>query len=583
MRFLPVNLHSVLIELASLDETLMLYQALQIAALPEITEMVPAARTLLIRVKRTELRLPLVQKIHRLNLQRGAARCQQRVVIPVCYNGEDLGAVAEFYGSSVQALISHHQQTRWKVAFIGFAPGFAYLVSEEQASCTPQGDKPPLQRQRWQTPRRDTPRPRIPPGSVALAGEFSGIYPQSSPGGWQLIGQTAYRMWDTARTPAALLQPGMEVQFVDENSTQRMISLPDKLLSGRMTYTDTISANDTVSVKTAPETNHDIVKNNKLTIASYYQPVAPSQDGVLFTVIKPGLQTSWQDDGRIGYAVMGIAAAGAMDKTAWQNANWLVGNPATTPCLEITQGGFHIRAQQDMVLAISGAPCCIRLISNNHYSYKVTFSTPFSVAAGDEIIIEAPVRGVRSYLAIRGGADVAQFLGSVAWDSLAGVGMPPLQAGDVICAGSGLTLTSVQPALPLEAVLPAKGDVVTLDVIAGPRTDWFDTQGLQLLTSQAWQVTPASNRIGLRLNGQQTLTRSQTAELPSEGTCSGAIQVPASGQPVLFLRDHPLTGGYPVIATVADYHLDLAGQIPVTAWLRFNLIVPFQEIAGDFH
>ena len=125
------------------------------------------------------------------------------------------------------------------------------------------------------------------------------------------------------------------------------------------------------------------------------------------------------------------------------------------------------------------------------------------------------------------------------------------------------------------ADLPTTEQIVTLDVVMGPRTDWFTPEAVALLSSQLWKVTPQSNRVGLRLAGEEPLTRANAAELPSEGTALGALQVPPSGQPVLFMADHPLTGGYPVIGAVASYHLDLAGQIPIGASLRFNPIHPF--------
>ena len=116
-----------------------------------------------------------------------------------------------------------------------------------------------------------------------------------------------------------------------------------------------------------------------------------------------------------------------------------------------------------------------------------------------------------------------------------------------------------------------------LDVVLGPRTDWFAPEALALLTQQPWRVTPQSNRVGMRLEGAQPLPRSVARELPSEGTVTGAIQVPINGQPVLFLADHPLTGGYPVIGAVASHHLGLAAQIPVGCSVRFQVIAPFFE------
>jgi allophanate hydrolase subunit 2 len=143
---------------------------------------------------------------------------------------------------------------------------------------------------------------------------------------------------------------------------------------------------------------------------------------------------------------------------------------------------------------------------------------------------------------------------------------------------AGLTSVSLDEAPAFG--LPSAGDIVTLDVVLGPRTDWFTQKGVETLTGQLWQVTPQSNRVGIRLAGAVPLERKDSAELPSEGTATGAIQVPHSGQPVLFLADHPLTGGYPVIGAVADHHLDLAGQIPVNASIRFRPIGPFAEIAA---
>ena len=128
-----------------------------------------------------------------------------------------------------------------------------------------------------------------------------------------------------------------------------------------------------------------------------------------------------------------------------------------------------------------------------------------------------------------------------------------------------------------QPALPKPGDVVELPVTLGPRSDWFPHAALDLLLTQEWQVTPQSSRMGIRLAGQP-LSRGDARELPSEGTERGAIQVPHSGQPVLFLADHPLTGGYPVIATVLPHALPLAGQIPPGARIRFVADHPFSPI-----
>src|SRR5690606_21515112 len=132
--------------------------------------------------------------------------------------------------------------------------------------------------------------------------------------------------------------------------------------------------------------------------------------------------------------------------------------------------------------------------------------------------------------------------------------------------------TGLRPAF----TMPRAGETVILDVVMGPRTDWFTPASVKSFLSQSWAVTPQSSRVGIRLSGTP-LVRANPAELPSEATLRGSVQVPASGQPVLFLADHPLTGGYPVIATVASHHLDLAGQIPPGASVRFHAIAEFTD------
>lgn len=520
MRFLPVNLNTILIELDSLDDTLALYASLRAQTLKGITELVPAARTVMATFNPVYLsRQQLIDHIARLPLVNGRASETRTVTVPVRYDGEDLPVLAESLGLSVAQLIEHHQSVNWTVAFTGFAPGFAYMVSADW---------------RRQIPRRATPRTRIPAGALALAGEFSGIYPQASPGGWQLIGSTEEKMWDMARNPPALLQPGAEVRFVDE-SRHPVISLP--------------------AASTMPTKNR-------------------GDYPAVLTLLASGLHCSWQDGGRHGQASMGVSESGALDKFAWQEANRLVGNDIHTPVLEITCGGFHARAQTDLVLAVTGAACGIYLHAEGEQRPLKT-GRPYALQAGDEIRFDAPTRGLRNYLSIRGAYCPEYQLTSASCDSLAQVGPPPLQQGDSLCVDPHASLKMVGEPREREQTLPASGDVVTLDVVAGPRTDWFDADALNHLTTQSWRVTPQSNRIGLRLDGECPLTRTQHQELPSEGTCTGAIQVPANGQPVLFLNDHPLTGGYPVIAAVAPHHLDLAGQISPGCVIRFNLIQPF--------
>ena len=197
--FLRCGREAVLVEVDDLDAALSLYAALRAADLPGVTDLVPAARTVLIRLDPALTSPAQVRKataaLHLDDTNRADAGT---VEIPVRYDGPDLAEVAAHVGVSAEEVITLHTGATWTVAFAGFAPGFGYLTG---------GDP------RLEVPRRDSPRTRIPAGSVGLAGRFSGVYPSDSPGGWQLIGSTSERMWDLDRPEPALLVPGVRVTF----------------------------------------------------------------------------------------------------------------------------------------------------------------------------------------------------------------------------------------------------------------------------------------------------------------------------------------------------------------------------------
>lgn len=529
MRFLPVSLTVLIVELNDLDETLALFASLEADPVDGIVDIVPAARTLMIRFKPEILTAEAIAaEIQKRDLTAKIPPSDMLVEIPVTYDGEDLQDVAELTGLSVAEVIERHTASEFTVAFCGFAPGFGYLV----------GGDPALQ-----VPRRQSPRTKIPAGSVALAGAFSGVYPQASPGGWQIIGTTPLKMWDLTRQPPALFQPGYRVRFFD--LAKRPQSTPVIANSGK---------------------RHD----NEI--------VAPTS-ATTITVTAAPMPALVQDLGRFGQAGQGVSSSGALDQGAFRAANRVVGNPVEAACLEITLGGFSFTVSGPTVMALTGAPCPISVRDGTGRVMTAETYQPISLEAGDTVTLGFAARGARSYLAFRGGLDVAPVLGSASTDTLAIVGPEPVGAGAMLAIKTGgRELSPVSLTETPAFACPAAGEVVTLDVVMGPRSDWFTTSGLQTLATQVFDVTPQSNRVGIRLSGALPLERKDKAELPSEGTATGAIQVPHSGQPVLFLADHPLTGGYPVIGTVADYHLDLAGQIPVNAKIRFRPITQFAEI-----
>jgi biotin-dependent carboxylase-like uncharacterized protein len=264
------------------------------------------------------------------------------------------------------------------------------------------------------------------------------------------------------------------------------------------------------------------------------------------TVLATGPLTTLQDDGRPGQAALGIGRSGACDRTSAALANRLVGNDVRAALLEVTLGGLAVRAEADLLVVSTGARCP-----------GAPHAAPTLLQRGQELRFGPPAGGLRSYLAVRGGIDVPPVLGSRATDVLSGIGPAVVAAGDVLPVGEP---TGPLPGVDLAPVAePALGEV-TVAVLPGPRADWFGDAGWADLTGRPWTVSSESNRVGLRLDGDP-LERLRAGELPSEGMVRGALQVPPSGRPVLFLADHPVTGGYPVIGYVTDAEVDRCAQL----------------------
>lgn len=287
---------------------------------------------------------------------------------------------------------------------------------------------------------------------------------------------------------------------------------------------------------------------------------AAARDGAprTLTVLATGPLTTVQDGGRPGRGALGVGRSGACDRGALRLANRLVGNDPDAAALEATLGGLVLRAEADVVVATTGARC-----SEAH-------DAPVALRAGAELHLGAPATGLRTYVAVRGAIAVEPVLGSRSTDLLAGLGPPVLARGDVLPVGGA---AGPMPGVDLAPVPDPPGGEVTVRMLPGPRADWFTAGTAAALTATAWEVTGESNRIGLRLAGA-ALERSRTGELASEGMVRGALQVPPSGQPVLFLADAPVTGGYPVLGYVHDADVDRCGQLRPGQTLRFRGRVP---------
>ncbi|MDN5920188.1 MAG: biotin-dependent carboxyltransferase family protein [Pseudonocardia sp.] len=268
-------------------------------------------------------------------------------------------------------------------------------------------------------------------------------------------------------------------------------------------------------------------------------------------VLATGPQALVTDHGRPGHAHLGVPPSGALDRPALDLANRLVGNPVGAAGLELLLGGTRLRARDAVTIAVTGPPVDLRVDGR-----AVSSHAAVRVPDGAELAIGAPDGGVRVYLGVRGGLDVPLALGSASTDLLSGLGPDPLAEGDVLAVGRATG--PVPPAGPVPVSVPP--GAVRIRARLGPRDDWF-TDPTGDLTGSTWSVSPTGNRIGVRLDGPPPRRRpDRGAELPSEGMVVGAIQAPPDGSPVVFLADHPTTGGYPVIAVLEADDLALLAQ-----------------------
>lgn len=282
-----------------------------------------------------------------------------------------------------------------------------------------------------------------------------------------------------------------------------------------------------------------------------------AEEGAGLVVEATGPLTLLQDLGRPGLAHLGVSPSGAADRAAHRLANRLVGNDEGAATLEVTLGGLAVRATATLFVAVTGAPTTLHLDGVPTASHATVV-----LRTGSRLVVGLPARGLRSYLAVRGGIAAAPVLGSRSRDVLAGLGPAPLAVGDVLPVG-----TPTAP-LPDAERAPAPTAPPALAVRPGPRLDWFAGDAWSVLVGSVWTVSGDVDRVAARLSGP-ALRRAVTGELPSEGLVRGAVQVPASGQPLLFGPDHPVTGGYPVLAVLTGAASDAATQLRPGDPVRF--------------
>lgn len=463
------------------------------------------------------------------------------VVIPVRYGGEDgpdLAACAAGSGMTEAEFVRAHSEAEYDVAMIGFAPGFPYLSG--------------LPAQLAQ-PRRQTPRLRVPAGSVGIAGGQTGVYPVDSPGGWQIIGRTEARLFRPEEREPFLLGPGDRVRFVPASATHESGDEPGRSRS-------------------APG-----------------ERAEPRREPAL-AVLKPGLLTTVQDAGRPGWQAYGVGVGGAMDERARRTANALVGNADGAAALEFTLLGATFAVERPVLIAVSGAA-----IDATVDGERIPPNRPIAIRAGATLAFGRAKDGCRAYMAIAGGIDVPPVLGSRSADPRAGIGGgsgAALAAGERLACGEPTALSlALSDALHREArkagrswsaapwqanvgnVSPARGNAATVRILPGAEWERFGEEARRAFLASDYRVSAASDRMGVRLSGT-ALARLDSAELASHGVAPGTIQVPADGQPIVLAAGCQPTGGYPKIAHVVSADMPLLAQLAPGDAVRFERIDP---------
>jgi len=286
---------------------------------------------------------------------------------------------------------------------------------------------------------------------------------------------------------------------------------------------------------------------------------------ITLEVLRTGPLALVEDLGRPGLAHVGVTRSGAADRWSHRMANRLVANPDDRATVEVTFGGFTARVRGGNVdVAVTGAD-----VDPSVSGIPFGINSIYRIHDGEVLSLGAPHSGVRSYLAVRGGIAVDAVLGSRSYDVMSAIGPRPLQAGDILPVGPN---AGGYPELDQAPVAAIAENLIELQVVPGPRDDWFTDPDTLVHTD--WVASDRSDRVGMRLEGRPLTHRWPDRQLPSEGATRGAIQVPPNGQPVILGPDHPVTGGYPVIGVVTDADADKVAQIRPGQTVRLHWTRP---------
>jgi len=528
-RYMPFGDNGLLIEFGdviSLEvnrRVIALSEAIIGAKIQGVEELVPTYRSLLVRYNASKISYEQlvfrIKDIEKTMEERSMEKVGRKIIIPVVYGGEygpDLTDVARFHGLTEEQVVKIHSGREYRVYMVGFVAGFPYLgeVADEIA-----------------TPRLETPRLKVPAGSVGIAEKQTGIYPCEAPGGWRIIGRTPLRLFNPLQQPPVVLQLGDIVKFKPISEKEFRIT-----------------------EKTSQKQPADRFPKNKKGIK-------------VFQVLKPGFFTTVQDLGRYGYLRYGVPISGAMDTFSLVAANLIVANNPDDACLEITLIGPELQALTKTQIAITGGAASPK-INGQHVPMRQTLE----VQEGAVVSFGKVESGCRAYLSIRGEVDTPPVLGSRSTyvrGGFGGINGRQLKTEDII-GGFDVSLLKVGYSMPEELVPQFTGQFKAR-VILGPQADMFTERGITTFLSSQYKVTLEADRMGYRLEGP-IIEHKAKADIISDALLPGAVQIPKNGKPIMIMQDAQTAGGYPKIAVIITPDVSTLGQAKTNDIIEFSKI-----------
>jgi KipI family sensor histidine kinase inhibitor len=490
--------------------------ALSAASPAGLHDAIPGARTLFLTFDPFALPREALRRESLARSREPAAPPSAREVeIETLYGGSagaDLAELSTAAGVEAAEFARRHAAGDYSVAFLGFAPGFAYLAGLDPA---------------LRAARLPSPRPRVPAGSVAIGGPYTGVYPSATPGGWRLIGRSAMRLFDEQSDSPARLRAGDRVRFVPIGEP-RFLELERELAE-----------------------------------AAARVPTSPGGRPV-FRVIKPGVFTSVQGAARYGRGGEGLPPGGAADPKALDRGNRRLGNAAGAAALEMTLLGPELEALTESAVCVAGAPMGVE-----RNGRSASGDSPLRLASGDRLRFGPARDGARAYLCVEGGLEPTGRLALTR----------RLEAGELLMRRSGTDSASGGARADSPDPAPASGETVLRLVLDPRRGRFFEPAAVERFLGSLFRVSSTSDRRGTRLEGDP-VAASRGSEMPPEGTALGTIQVPSGGQPILLGPDRPITGGYARLGTVIAADWPRVAQASPGRALRFSAVTLDEALAA---